>query len=143
MSTARTQMARDKRDKAASKASSLFAVTSLILLLCFLGGCRGLVTGPSSSSTGGVKQLNHIIFMAQENRGLDHYFGAMRQYWAANGIPDQSFDGLPQFNPASGVAPLQGPALSNPGCDPNQPPPSNCVVDSSNPITSFHMVSMF
>src|SRR5579864_2424489 len=23
-----------------------------------------------------VKVLNHIIFMAQENRGLDHYFGA-------------------------------------------------------------------
>ncbi len=44
--------------------------------------------------------LNHIILFAQENRSLDHYFGYMRQYWANNSIPDQSFDGLPQFNPA-------------------------------------------
>src|ERR1700752_2682050 len=53
-----------------------------------------------------VNVLNHIIFMAQENRGLDHYFGALREYWAANKFSDQSFDGLPQFNPTSGTPPL-------------------------------------
>ena len=42
--------------------------------------------------------INHIVFLAQENRSFDHYFGALRQYWAQNGYPDQSFDGLPQFN---------------------------------------------
>ena len=26
-----------------------------------------------------VNVLNHIIFMVQENRGLDHYFGALRE----------------------------------------------------------------
>jgi phospholipase C len=26
-----------------------------------------------------VTVLNHIIFMVQENRGLDHYFGALRR----------------------------------------------------------------
>ncbi len=141
-------MAREKTDKAASKAPSFLAVSTLVILLSFLGGCRGLVTnsggggGGGGGGTTGLKKINHIIFMAQENRGFDHYFGAMRQYWAANNIPDQSFDGLPQFNPASGIAPLQGPALSNPGCDPTQPPPSDCVVDGSNPISSFHMVSM-
>jgi len=50
-----------------------------------------------------VNVLKHIIFMAQENRGLDHYFGALRAFWAANKFSDQSFDGLPQFNPASGI----------------------------------------
>ena len=49
-----------------------------------------------------VSVLNHIIFLAQENRSFDHYFGALRGYWAQNGYPDQSFDGLPQFNPSSG-----------------------------------------
>ena len=86
----------------------LLAVVGLASLL---GGCRGLVaSAPVDVNTPqGINQVNHIIFMAQENRGFDHYFGAMRQYWAANGIADQSFDGLPQFNPTTGAAPLQGP----------------------------------
>jgi phospholipase C len=89
-----------------------------------------------------VSVLNHIIFMAQENRGLDHYFGALRAYWKANGFADRSFDGLPQFNPTSGLAPLNGPPPTNPGCDPAYPPPSDCIVDSSSPqVTSFHLVT--
>jgi phospholipase C len=74
-----------------------------------------------------VTALNHIVFLAQENRSFDHYFGALRQYWAQNGYPDQSFDGLPQFNPAAGAAPLVGPAPSVPGCDPSSPPPADGV----------------
>jgi phospholipase C len=53
-----------------------------------------------------LTSIKHIVFFAQENRSLDNYFGAMRKYWADNGYPDQSFDGLPQFNPTSGAAPL-------------------------------------
>jgi phospholipase C len=80
--------------------------------------------------------INHIIFMLQENRSLDHYFGALRQYWEDNHYPDQPFDGLPQFplsNP-SGLAP------TNPGCDPASPPPAQCVVNANSPaVTSFHL----
>ena len=89
-----------------------------------------------------VNVLNHIIFMAQENRGLDHYFGALRAYWKANGFADSSFDGLPQFNPASGLAPLYGPPPTNPGCDPAFPPPSDCIVDSASPkVRSYHLIT--
>ena len=89
-----------------------------------------------------VKVLNHIIFMAQENRGLDHYFGALRAYWAANKIPDESFDGLPQFNPTSGIAPLYRPPPTNPGCDPAYPPPNDCVVDNKSPqMASYHLIT--
>jgi phospholipase C len=88
-----------------------------------------------------VTLLNHIIFLAQENRSLDHYFGAMREYWAQNGYPDQSFDGLPQFNPASGIAPLYGPPPSNPGCNPADPPPSDCVFDTNSPVTSYPLIT--
>ena len=88
-----------------------------------------------------VLALNHIVFLAQENRSFDEHFGALRDYWAKNGYPDQSFDGLPQFNPTSGAPPLQGPAPSNPGCDPNSPPPADCVYDPNNPVTSFHFIS--
>ncbi len=115
---------------------------SLAILLVLLIGCRGLVANqPTPDSS--LQSINHIIFMAQENRGFDHYFGAMRQYWAANGIPDQSFDGLPQFNPASGASPLKGPVPTNPSCDPAFPPPSDCQYDGKSPwVESFHMISM-
>lgn len=89
-----------------------------------------------------VNVLNHIIFMAQENRGLDHYFGALREYWAANKFSDQSFDGLPQFNPASGIAPFYKPPPTNPGCDSAYPPPNDCIVDSNSPkVASYHLIT--
>ncbi len=89
-----------------------------------------------------VKVLNHIIFMAQENRSLDHYFGTLRAYWKANGFADRSFDGLPQFNPTSGLAPLYGPPPTNPGCDPAFPPPADCTEDSASPqITSYQLIT--
>jgi phospholipase C len=80
--------------------------------------------------------------MAQENRSLDHYLGALRAYWAANGIHDQSFDGLPQFNPTSGIAPLYGPPQANPGCDSAYPPPSDCTIDSNSPqVASYKLIT--
>jgi phospholipase C len=130
------------------------ALVTMLGAVMLLAGCGGVSNSgnggggtqpppPPPPPPGDITQLNHIIFLAQENRGFDHYFGTMRAYWAANGIPDQSFDGLAQFNPTSGAPPLQGPAPTNQGCDPAFPPPSNCVVDSSSPtIESFQMVSM-
>lgn len=115
-----------------------------------LSGCGG-----STISTGGGggttlpppaatldSSINHIVLMAQENRSFDNYMGAMRQYWSQNGYPDQSFDGLPQFNPTTGASPLQGPAPSNPGCDPAAAPPSDCAFDTNNPVTSYHLKTM-
>jgi phospholipase C len=89
----------------------------------------------------GINVLNHIVFLAQENRSFDHYFGELREYWAQNGYPDQSFDGLPQFNPTSGPPPLYGPPPAIPGCDPNSPPPEDCAFDPSNLITSYHLIT--
>lgn len=81
--------------------------------------------------------LNHIIFLAQENRSFDSYFGALRAYWATHGFPDQAVDGLPQFNPG-------GTAPAIPGCDPTQPYPASnvCVPDPTNPVSSFHLQTM-
>jgi phospholipase C len=117
------------------------------------GGCSG--SSPTCSltmsasqqvtatfnTTPNISSLTHIIFLAQENRSFDHYFGALRGYWAQNGYPDQSFDGLPQFNPVAGAAPLIGPAPSNPGCNPTDPLPSDCVFDINNPVTSYHLIT--
>ncbi len=81
-----------------------------------------------------VTVLNHIIFLAQENRSFDHYFGALREYWAQNGYPDQPINGLPQFNPG-------GKPPSIPGCNPNDPPPHGCVFDKTNLVTSYHLIT--
>ena len=93
--------------------------------------------GPSTNTP--YAALNHIILFADENRSLDHYFGYMRQYWANIGHADQSFDGLPQFNPAQapGVQPpYLGAAPSIPGCNLANDVAS-CSPDPTNPITSF------
>jgi phospholipase C len=99
-------------------------------------------TMPAGSSAAGLTKLNHIIFLVQENRSLDHYFGELRQYWADHGYPDQSFDGLPQFNPVSGPLPHYGPPPTNPGCDPADPPPKDCTIDGNSPkIASFQLLT--
>jgi len=120
-------------------------------------GWSGACTGNSSCSIalsgsntvratfgGSLQSINHIVIFAQENRSFDHYFGALRAYWAQAGIPDQSFDGLPQFNPATGTTPLQGPVPAIPGCDPTQPFPASdiCHADTTNLISSFHFASV-
>jgi phospholipase C len=113
------------------------------------GGCTGTsttctVSGNAVTATfvASLLSINHIIFLAQENRSFDHYFGALRQYWAQNGIADQPYDGLPQFDPAGD--PNAGPAPSNPGCDPAFPYPPNlyCQINSNSPnVQSFHLQS--
>ena len=77
----------------ASKLRGLsFACTGgLLLAIC---GCQGLKNGPVSTDTS-LQPINHIIFMAQENRSFDTYFGPLPAYWQANGFPSQQFDGLP------------------------------------------------
>lgn len=101
------------------------------------------ISGPATiTATFGasLQSVNHIIFLAQENRSFDHYFGAMREYWAQNGIPDQQFEGLPQFSPTN-----PGPAPTNPGCDPAFPYPPNsyCQINPNSPsIQSFHLQSV-
>src|SRR5580658_3526117 len=129
-------------------ASALCSLTFLTFALCGCGSSNGTGSSGGSGGSGGsgsggttpsLSSINHILFLSQENRSFDHYFGALRQYWAQNGYADQSFDGLPQFNPTSGASPLAGPAPSIPGCDPTQPPPADCAFDPSNPVTSYHL----
>src|SRR2546430_10338974 len=73
-------------------APALLGITSI-----FLSGCGGL--GPASKTPPPDPQLNqsinHIIFLVQENRGFDHYFGHLPDYWAANGYPSVQFDAEP------------------------------------------------
>jgi phospholipase C len=118
----------------------LYVVPCLAFCLLVAGcGSVSKTSTPPPPPSGNLKNLNHILIFAQENRSLDHYFGAMRQYWAKSGIPDQQFDGLPQFNPTPGVKPAV------PGCDPAKSSPTTCVAtasDTADLVTSFHMQSV-
>jgi phospholipase C len=49
---------------------------------------------PPPPSTSGLSKIKHIIFMVQENRSADNYFGMMNQYRASQGISDNAFDGF-------------------------------------------------
>ncbi len=110
------------------------------------GGCTVTLSAPTNAVTatfargGTLQSLNHIIFFAQENRSFDSYFGYMQQYWAKNGIPNQPFNGLPQFTPPAN--PVLAP--TNPACDPSNPDgPTICVPDPNvPPVPSFHMQSI-
>jgi phospholipase C len=111
------------------------------------GGCNLKLTADTTvtatfNSASGIDSINHIILLVQENRSLDSYFGALRQYWRDNGYTDISFDGLPQFNPTSGDAPLYGPPPAIPGCDPASPAPGPCNWDPNNLVQSFHLNTM-
>ena len=116
------------------------ACTSANATCTFAAGATGAATATFGAS---LQSINHIIFLAQENRSFDSYFGAMRAYWAANGIPDQQFDGLPQFSPPAN--PALAPAV--PGCDPVTSTPMVCHVNPAGgevgpPVTSYHLNTM-
>ena len=94
------------------------ALTALAFagLLC---GCQGLPRGANNPppQNASLNSINHIIFMAQENRSFDNYFGQLSAYWQANGYPQAAgqFDGLPSnaSNPAYNGTTVPGTAMVN------------------------------
>ncbi len=57
-----------------------FMAVCLMVLLLALSGCRGLVGRVADNSS----SVNHVIFMLQENRSFDSYFGMLNPYRQAN-----------------------------------------------------------
>lgn len=105
-------------------------------------GCSLTLSSASTAVTAGfappgtIASLQHIILFAQENRSLDHYFGAMMPYWQSIGLHQSdgvTFNGLPQFNPGGTAPVVSGCAAGTWG--------GSCSPTSSDPITSFHLQS--
>ncbi|MGZ4788332.1 MAG: alkaline phosphatase family protein [Terriglobales bacterium] len=48
----------------------------------------------SAGNTGDLRSIKHIIFISQENRSFDTYFGKLNEYRAKNALPTD-VDGLP------------------------------------------------
>src|SRR5438309_9602976 len=94
----------------------------LSFTICLLSGCAlfgvpanngtttptpGPVPGPPPvpvppPTLGDITKINHIIFMAQENRSFDHYLGHLNAYRALQGL-GEDVDGTPSAvsNPRS------------------------------------------
>src|SRR5690242_12885314 len=76
-----------------------FATVALMAALVWCCGCGvannspdpGLspAPGPAPAPTpqADLKSVNHIIFMLQENRSFDHYFGMLNEYRKTQGFP--------------------------------------------------------
>ena len=65
----------------------------VVLSIAMLAGCQGLgASGPTPTPTpaatpaGSLQSVNHIIFMMQENRSFDSYFGKINDYRASLGL---------------------------------------------------------
>jgi phospholipase C len=59
--------------------------------------CTFTVNGTGSVTAifdASLQSVQHIIFMLQENRSFDQYFGHLPDYWKAKGYSTQPFDGM-------------------------------------------------
>jgi len=78
------------------RCGSMVGMLAALLALC---GCQGLSNSPTTTTPPptnlGINSINHIVFMAQENRSFDTYFGQLPAYWATHNFQPQQFDGLP------------------------------------------------
>src|SRR5205807_1551053 len=75
------------------------SLLTIVLMGCAMGPAPPAVTPPNSAQ--GLSAVNHVIFIAQENRSFDTYFGHLNDYRMANGLP-ANVDGMPAAaaNPA-------------------------------------------
>ena len=92
------------------------AVFSLLSigLVALLPSCGG---GSSSTSrghggTGSITAVNHIVFMLQENRSFDNYFGQLNGYRTARGLGADvdglsPSDGNPSFDRSTTIHPFR------------------------------------
>lgn len=75
--------------------SSAVALAAALLALC---SCVGLTRTGGGGEAGSLQSVQHIVYMVQENRTFDHYFGQLGQYREANNLGAASdIDGLPSW----------------------------------------------
>lgn len=71
-------------------------LTSGALTAAFPASISRALAIPANNSTGTIADVEHIVFMMQENRSFDHYFGTLR---GVRGFGDPRAITLPSGNP--------------------------------------------
>ena len=120
------------------------------------GACTGTLactlptSGPQSvtaSFGASLQSINHIIFMAQENRGFDHYFGHLNAYRIANGLtPDVNGTPADASNPSADGTTVVTPFPMMSACVENQSPSwneSHTDYNRYNPISALATMDGF
>lgn len=83
---------------------NVFICVFAFVVLCALTGCQGVGAGGNATPTptpGSLQSVNHIIFMMQENRSFDAYFGKLNDFRASLGLGRDTDDMETLFtNPA-------------------------------------------
>ncbi len=67
-----------------AKPYRVLPVTCLAALILTLCSCRGLVEGSTTVPPGSLQSINHVVFMLQENRSFDSFFGMLNPYRQSN-----------------------------------------------------------
>ena len=93
----------------------------------------GTTSGGTTGNGAGITAVNHIIFMAQENRSFDHYFGKMNDYRRSQGL-GADVDGLPDDCSATNSDWTVPCSAMNKSPDANGNP--------TTPIFAFHLQTM-
>lgn len=93
----------------------------------------GTTSGGTTGDGTGISAVNHIIFMAQENRSFDHYFGKMNDYRRSQGL-GADVDGLPDDCSATNSDWTVPCSAMNKSPDANGNP--------TTPIYAFHLKTM-
>jgi phospholipase C len=85
-----------------SKKASLICGLAASLAVLFLSGCQGIIPASTSATDPSPQgSVNHIIFLLQENRSFDSYFGKLNDYRASQGLGRDADDLEATFaNPA-------------------------------------------
>jgi len=86
---------------------------------------------PATGNTAGITAVNHIIFLAEENRGFLHYFGKLNDYRRAQGLGADVVYGIPDDCMSSNSDWTVPCSLMNKSPDANGVP--------TTPIYSFHL----
>jgi phospholipase C len=116
------------------------------------GTCTLPTSGPQSvtaSFGASMQSINHIIFMAQENRGFDHYFGHLNAYRTAppyNLPADVNGTPLDASNPSFDGTTIVTPFLMTSVCVENQSPSwneSHTDYNRNNPVSSVATMDGF
>src|SRR5262249_45328138 len=63
------------------------ALVTLLTAVLHLAGCAGLTTSTTPPPPpGDITKVNHVIYMLQENRSFDQYFGSINAYRQSKGL---------------------------------------------------------
>src|SRR5947209_7086201 len=73
---------------------ALLGTIILSILAILLGGCSSVSNSPGPQPTalpgpapvGDLTKVNHVVYMLQENRSFDHYFGQLNAYRQSQGV---------------------------------------------------------